>query len=406
VKFRVKTFLIVSTLLITFGSLGVWAYRGWTQQMATSLLAEKSAIVFYDYQLDANGNPTYQGYPKYVPRQLVLWLGDDYFAKVQSFDVYVDFPFSMKRLTALSSAKTIVLSRAFGSLDGIQNFSSLNELEITPAVLTDYGTRIQDFSFLRSLKELKRLRLRSGDRDSIKYLDKCLKLEEFSLLSDQTVSFDSYVQYWGYLETTLKGLNEEVLSTSALSNKPFLRSVRIHRNRIDNLKAFKDNQLLQTLDLVGVQDADISCLESSASLHTLALSISKIRNTDLLMTIPNLKRLSIRYCDISDIPQPLRLPEGLEELVLEGLSVEDFSRFRFPKSLKTVAIRAIPSVDLHCLKELNRLQNVHLIKIPNIKGTDILEKLPKLKKLHCGNILSDRDQEKLRKIKPGLEVSF
>lgn len=207
------------------------------------------------------------------------------------------------------TGNAVTETSAVGSLAGLQlldlsdnplaDFSGLKKLgELQTLRLENTGLRDKDLENLHGLKKLYRLALEQNDgitAEAMSALRAALPECDISLGSlVYTVELGGVDYRTDITELVLE--NTEMTSIYGLEKFDCLETVRLGRNRIDNLSAFQNTHSRDTirlLDLAFNQIQDVSPLTALKALETLDLRSNQISSVESLMRMQQLKKLDL-----------------------------------------------------------------------------------------------------------------
>ena len=186
-------------------------------------------------------------------------------------------------------------------------------------------------------------------------------LNHFSINRYSAKDLESFI----YLPNTL-----EYLSIASLNSS---------KSTLDYLVKFKKLKKL----VVHSEVKDLSILKELKSLEDLQLYQVKGFDLNILLKLPNLKKLTIRFGDIRNL-SPLRNLSQLEHLDIWKLrSIENLDWIQNIDSLKSLEIGALNQViNFPNLMNLKKLNYVKLEQLKSLESIDSIATAPKLEKLN------------------------
>ena len=329
-RFKLRTLLVVMTLACIL--LGTWVSRSIRQRNALAGLDESGAdfSVYYDYELDADGNSTLADLTG--PTWLRELLGIDFFATATAIDI--------------NNGATDA------SLAWIKQFPDLHvcELHESPEV-TDEG--ISQLAAARGLKKLGLYNLEINGAGLASLRD-CRSLQDLTICSCSKLT-DSGIAHVGSIA------NLRAFSMSATPNVTNAGFAELRR--LAHLEELG-------LDFTGTaDDAVLESLGSLANLRKLALAYGERELREGLAFLKNLR--------------------SLETLTLyghAGLTDAALTHLAPPASLTHLSLMDCKNVTDSALASLVRLPELEELTLYNVKavgdaGMAHLQRLPKLKQL-------------------------
>lgn len=119
-------------------------------------------------------------------------------------------------------------------------------------------------------------------------------------------------------------------------NAPILRSLNLSKNEITSCEKFQGHANLQLLELRGNQLPNCNGLAMMGNLVELYLAENAtLKSISGLKDLPNLKKLSLRACEIEEFDEVPDLP-SLEYLNLRETKIEKMEEVHKLKSLKAI----------------------------------------------------------------------
>ena len=129
------------------------------QQETATAIEEAGGQVFYDYQLDDNGNEIWRAMPPIRPTRLRVLLDDDYFRSIASVDLFLseDLEQAIKCVSALRQLRRLSLSGdqvTDATLENLKGLTKLRWLFLEYSKITDKGLEC-----LKGMTEIEELSL-------------------------------------------------------------------------------------------------------------------------------------------------------------------------------------------------------------------------------------------------------
>jgi len=183
------------------------------------------------------------------------------------------------------------LERAI-SLDGIQYFTSLTNLDLS-------GSQVRDVSALGSLTNLTSLNLSNTEVSDVSALGSLTNLTSLDLANTPTrdVSALGSLMNLTSLSLSVTGVSD----VSALGNLTNLTSLSLFKTYVRDVSALGSLTNLTSLDLTGTQVRDVSALGSLTNLTSLNLIDTQISDVSALGGLTNLTSLNLTNTEVSNV---------------------------------------------------------------------------------------------------------
>ncbi|RLB53116.1 MAG: hypothetical protein DRJ42_12895 [Deltaproteobacteria bacterium] len=234
------------------------------------------------------------------------------------------------------------------SLDFLAGFPELRRLS-----LGFRGTEVADFTPVRHVPHLERLRANGHRAGTIKPLRALEHLEEY--VAHQT---------------------KALASLDGLDGCPKLVHVDANQSRIASLDALSGATMLRALKIRGTKVPSLDAIYGCHALETLFAERTKLKSIDgIAEGLPGLRLLWLHNTAITDL-SPLRGLRSLLELDLGGLAVDDFNVLGDLPSLEHLDFHGTKFSDLSVLESLPNLVSARLT------STKVREKDPRVAKLN------------------------
>ncbi len=246
------------------------------------------------------------------------------------------------------------------SLEGLENFSSLETLYLSKVVTEDlsrlqqlpnlaslslFGSNASDFSFLERLGSLQRLDIRGSNFDNTQAqtLASLVNLQSLWLSSETLTTLpdlsaliqleDLYIsadlQSLDSIANNAKLLSLEIRSRSLTllpnnANWPLLESLDLRSSNMESLEGIHNFPKLTHLDITDNELDSLVGLGSLSELTSLYAGQNNITNIQPVSLLSNLKKLSVSFNPIDDV-SPLENLASLEVLNIESISTGNVS---------------------------------------------------------------------------------
>ena len=294
---------------------------------------------------------------------------------------------SLELTTPLENLKSINLdSTEIKDLSFIKKCPALEKLVL-------HCTPITDLSILKDLPTLKSLSL--GYMDTLD-LPELPQLEHLDLAENALESLQDFFHL-----PSLKGLalrQNNLKSLAELAHFPALEYLDVTNNSIENLENLPELPQLQTLLLSSLDSADYTPLQKQAFpklaklmlagsgidnltniqhfkyLEDLNLSAYHLKDLRLLETLPHLKKLCLRRCNVTENNlSQVHLPQ-LAFLNLDG---GQFTNLQFLKNFPQLKELSLGNLSGSYEKNSTDLSDLKAIALPHLEILDIHRTLPK-----------------------------
>jgi len=217
--------------------------------------------------------------------------------------------------------------------------------------------QIKDFSVLQSLKNLKKLFLRSNNISDIKFLERLYKLQELEL-GLNNISDISALKGLKKLAALDISSNNTISDISILEGLTKISTLNIGSNsQIKDFSVVKKLHNLTNLDISSNEISDISLVESLKNLQKVNISNNKIKDVAPLQELKSMTTLDISHNEIEDVSQ-LQKNSKLDFLDISFNKVRDISTFGNLNELKHINISHNEISDISPLRSLIRKSNI------------------------------------------------
>lgn len=236
---------------------------------------------------------------------------------------------------------------------------------------------VEDFSFLRNVRNLQTLRISSNefsDYSFFKYLNKITSLS-LSLIQFLDLTFLENLSQLKTLDLS----DNNILDISLLKCLTGLTDLNLCENKLIDISVLKYLTQLKTLSLWDNQVSDISVLKNLTELVSLDLDDNKISDISPLRGLKKLKNLYISNNEILDYSPFFELNQ-LIYLDINRSKILDFDFLKSLTELTSCGLWGSEISDISFLKNLTKLKSLRLwdnkiTDISILKNLTLLENL-------------------------------
>ena len=187
-------------------------------------------------------------------------------------------------MASLASIEISSLGVVTGSIDAPDISSISGMTNLIKIVFISYGNKLNDFSALLGLVNLRHIDIRSNDASNISFLANMPDLKVLSLGFNVNISDYSLV-------FTLSNLEELYLGSISI----------VGRTKISDISQLTSLPKLRALDLNATLISDFSVIANLTNLEELHINENGINNIAFLAPLTNIKSLEMSKNNISDI---------------------------------------------------------------------------------------------------------
>lgn len=320
--------------------------------------------------------------------------GLEYLPNLKTLIIRESNIFEVGNLEYLPKLEELNLSK--NQLISIDNLGSLKKL-----IKLDFSyNELSDIEGFDDLEFLKELNLSNNYISEIYGLDH-LKLEKIDLSHNQIIDIENLEIHVNleYLNLSYNQINEiqnleisnlKILDLShnnikkieGLSKLILLEQLYLSQNTISIIENIENLALLTSLDLGFNNISKIQGFENLVKLEHLYLSSNKINRIEGINNLKDLRTLFLSYNEIKHLVNLAEF-KNLRSLSLYGNIISDISGIENNFKLIYLDLSSNNISNIESLRNSNKLLNLGLSKnkLQSIKDIEILDKLPKLKKL-------------------------
>lgn len=311
------------------------------------------------------------------------------------------------------------------SLEGLENFSSLETLYLNKVVTEDlsrlqqlpnlaslslFGSNASDFSFLERLGSLQRLDIRGSNFDNTQAqtLASLVNLQSLWLSSETLTTLpdlsaliqleDLYIsadlQSLDSIANNAKLLSLEIRSRSLTllpnnANWPLLESLDLRSSNIESLEGIHNFPKLTHLDITDNELDSLVGLGSLSELTSLYAGQNNITNIQPVSLLSNLKKLSVSFNPIDDV-SPLENLASLEVLNIESISTGNVSMLNNLENIVDFRAGSIGyDSDWSIIRNMKGLTSLSLLGVDSATLKDIENYKKTLSSLYLGEVVSN-----------------